>query len=106
MTNAEEREVGGVPPVPYSHPQQVLDADIDREEKIRILREWYYDAVRMQESTNENMTGGAPDRLQAVSKALLALGVSPAVEADPGAPENEGVVRSLLARVKRALFHN
>jgi hypothetical protein len=33
------------------------------------------------------MTGGEPDMLRAVSKALLALDVSPAEEADPNAPK-------------------
>jgi hypothetical protein len=72
----------------YQHPDEVLkDDDLTREQKIEILREWHYDAVRLQESAGENMAGGEPDMLRAVSKALLALDVSPAEEADPNAPK-------------------
>jgi hypothetical protein len=68
----------------YNDPADVLtDKDLSRDEKIAILREWYYDAMRLQESEGENMSGGEPDRLRSVSKALLELGVSPVKEADP-----------------------
>ncbi len=72
----------------YQHPDQVLlDEALTREQKIEILREWYYDAVRLQESESENMSGGETDMLQAVSKALLKLDVSPAAEQDPNGPK-------------------
>lgn len=72
----------------YQHPDQVLaDPKLTREQKIEILREWHYDAIRLQESDGENMTGGEPDLLRAVSRALLSLDVSPAVEGDPNAPK-------------------
>ena len=68
----------------YQHPEQVVsDEALTRDQKIEILREWYYDAIRLQESESENMGGGEGDMLQAVSKALLKLGVSPAAEQDP-----------------------
>jgi hypothetical protein len=71
----------------YAHPDQVLaDESLTREQKIEILREWYYDATRLQESDGENMTGGEPDMLRAVSNALLQLDVAPAEEKDPGMP--------------------
>ena len=72
----------------YQHPEQVLaDPKLTREQKIEILREWHYDAIRLQESDGENMTGGEPDLLRAVSRALLSLDVSPAAEADAKAPK-------------------
>lgn len=78
----EEKKVN--PSAAYSHPNDVLaDASLTKDEKIAILREWHYDAVRLQESAGENMTGGEPDRLQSVSNALLKLGIGPAAEADP-----------------------
>ena len=68
----------------YNDPKEVLsDKSLSRDEKISILREWYYDALRLQESEGENMSGGEPDRLRSVSNALLELGVSPVKEADP-----------------------
>ena len=72
----------------YQHPDQVLaDNSLTREQKVEILREWHYDAIRLQESAGENMTGGEPDLLRAVSRALLSLDVSPAAEADTNAPK-------------------
>lgn len=76
------------PRAAYQHPAQVLnDASLTREQKIEILREWHYDAVRLQESAGENMTGGEPDLLRQVSNALLQLDIAPSVETDPKAPK-------------------
>ena len=84
----------------YNHPEEVLnDANLSRDEKIAILREWHYDAMRLQESEAENMSGGEPDRLRAVSNALLKLGVSPAKEADPKAEPKS----STFGKAKRYL---
>jgi hypothetical protein len=89
MTSAEsvdEKKVN--PSVSYHQPMDVVqDHALALEQKIAILREWHYDAVRLQESAGENMTGGEPDRLQSVSNALLALGVSAVTDADPTAPD-------------------
>jgi hypothetical protein len=81
-TSVEEKKVN--PSAVYTHPSDVLDdASLTQDEKIAILREWHYDAVRLQDSAGENMTGGEPDRLQSVSNALLKLGIAPTAEADP-----------------------
>ncbi|MCE9522648.1 MAG: hypothetical protein K8S25_09480 [Alphaproteobacteria bacterium] len=93
--SVEEKKVN--PSASYTHPKQVLvDAALSQDEKVAILREWHYDAVRLQDSAGENMTGGEPDLLQSVSNALLELGVSPAVEADPFPPAKQSVLRRLL----------
>jgi hypothetical protein len=77
----EEKKVN--PSVSYGWPKNVLsDGALTRMEKIAILRQWHYDAVRLQESATESMTGGEPDRLQSVSNALLSIGISPAQESD------------------------
>ena len=84
MTNTDIESKKVNPSAAYNHPDEVLsDTKLSRDDKIEVLREWYYDALRLQESEGENMTGGEPDRLSAVSKALLKLGVSPVKEADP-----------------------
>jgi hypothetical protein len=101
MVSEESVEAKKVnPTASYSHPNDVLDdAALARDQKIAILREWHYDAVRLQESASENMTGGEPDRLRSVSNALLALGVSPAAELDPHAPKKPTVLRRILSRI-------
>lgn len=87
------------PAAAYAHPNEVLeDASLSREQKIEVLREWHYDATRLQESAAENMTGGEPDRLQSVSNALLKLGVSPTAEADPRAPKPQSGVMAALGK--------
>jgi len=84
----------------YNDPDEVLNDDtLSREEKIAILREWHYDAMRLQESEAENMAGGEPDRLRSGSNALLKLDVSPVKEADPKSEPPE----STLAKAKRYL---
>jgi len=95
-TDVDAKKVN--PTSSYNNPDEVLqDKSLSREEKIAILREWHYDALRLQESESENMSGGEPDRLRSVSNALLELGVSPAKEADPKAEAKS----SALNRAKR-----
>ena len=94
MTGTTDMESGET----YTHPAQVLaDQRLTREEKVRILREWHYDAIRMQEAASENMAGGDRDRLQAVSNALLELGETPS---EPK-KEDVGVLSSLRDRLGR-----
>ena len=62
----------------FAGPDDVVSADgIDRETKIEILRRWGYDALELEVAEEENMTGGEPDRLDKVVKALERLGVEP-----------------------------
>ncbi|MEQ1754377.1 MAG: hypothetical protein ABL973_09620 [Micropepsaceae bacterium] len=74
----------------YLRPDDIVnDAALTNEQKIAILREWHYDALRLQDAAQENMAGGEPDRLQAVSNALLKLGVAASEDSKPsdaGAP--------------------
>ena len=88
MAETESVETKKVnPSACYDAPKDVVnDMSLTRDEKIAILREWHYDATRLQESATENMTGGEQDRLQSVSNALLELGISPAEESDHAQP--------------------
>ena len=102
MTNIdpgiEEKKVN--PSGSYNDPEEVLkDTKLSRDEKIAVLREWHYDAMRLQESEGENMSGGEPDRLRSVSNALLTLGVSAAKDADPKGEAKS----STLGKAKRYL---
>jgi hypothetical protein len=90
------------PAAAFKEPAQVVhDASLTRDQKIEILRQWHYDAVRLQESAGENMTGGELDKLRAVSKALLELDVHPSKEADPHDPTNQPAP-SVLGRIGEA----
>lgn len=94
--SVEEKKVN--PSSCYNHPDEVLvDEALTQDDKVAVLREWHYDAIRLQESAAENMTGGESDRLQSVSNALLKLGVEPAAEQDPHSPPKP----SLMNRVFR-----
>jgi hypothetical protein len=85
----------------YTHPAQVVaDQRLSHDEKVRILREWYYDAVRLQDAASENMTGPGGDRLQAVSNALLELGETPS-ESKHGSSSS---LRDRLSRNLSRLF--
>jgi hypothetical protein len=59
----------------FSSPRHVVESDLPREEKIRILKSWELDARRLLESAEENMAGGEKDRLPEVLRALRELGV-------------------------------
>ena len=89
---------------PYTDPAEIVnDAKLSRDEKIGILREWHYDAVRLQESAGENMAGGEPDRLRSISNALLAFGVSPARECDPKSAPKPSALRRAHRYIANAI---
>jgi hypothetical protein len=104
MTNMDVESKKTNPSAAYNHPEEILSDDaLNREQKIEILREWYYDAMRLQESDSENMTGGEPDRLQSVSKALLKLGVSPVKETDTNAQTKSSPLRKAHRYISNAV---
>ena len=99
-TDVEDKKVN--PSSSYGNPDEVVnDPKLSRAEKIEILREWHYDAMRLQESAGENMDGGEPDRLHSVSNALLKLGVSPAKENDPKTATASSPIRRKISAVSR-----
>jgi hypothetical protein len=101
-TDVENKRLN--PAASYGDPEQVVDdPGLSRDEKIAILREWHYDAMRLQESAGENMTGGEEDRLRAVSNALLKLGISPAREGDPRSPAKSSPLRKAHRYVAKAI---
>lgn len=58
----------------------VAAAGLSRDRKIEILKRWETDARLLMVASEENMSGGEPQQLQAVHEALRALGADP--EAD------------------------
>lgn len=58
----------------FDEPRKVLlDGRLTDVEKRKILESWKLDAIRLSDSTDENMTGGEESDLREVSKVLLEL---------------------------------
>ncbi|MDZ7825191.1 MAG: hypothetical protein U5R48_03090 [Gammaproteobacteria bacterium] len=58
----------------FEGPEDVLDrAELSREDRIRILRAWEYDAAELEVSTEEGMDGPKDGLLQRVLDALATL---------------------------------
>lgn len=58
----------------FEAPEAVLEcAELSREDKIRILRSWEYDAAELEVSTEEGMGGPRESLLQRVLEALATL---------------------------------
>lgn len=81
----------------FARPLDVLsDTSLSREEKIRILRRWEYDARELEVAEEENMAGGPPDQLGQVLEAMHLLEVSIDPEHTP--PTKHGGAESRLRR--------
>jgi hypothetical protein len=64
----------------FKKPEDVIGAsDLNREQKIEVLRRWEYDARELEVASEENMAGNNSDLLDRVLKALDKLGY----ESDP-----------------------
>ena len=79
------------PSAVFHKPAEVVESDeLEREQKIEILRRWEYDARELQVADDESMTAPRPERvtLDAVLQALRALGASP--DPERSAPTKQG----------------
>lgn len=79
------------PSMVFNKPRDVVSCDeLNRTQKIEILRRWEYDARELQVADEESMTAPRPERvtLDAVLEALRALD-APA-EVDRSAPTKQG----------------
>ncbi len=77
------------PSAAFSHPDKVLDASwLTREQKIKILRQWEYDARELDVAAEENMAGGPPSALDDVLRALRSLNAGIETELTP--PTKQG----------------
>jgi len=73
----------------FKTPEEVVASDaIELEQKADILRRWGYDALELEVAEEENMTGGEPDILDRIVKALNALGIEPDLRHRP--PTKQG----------------
>lgn len=58
----------------FTFPENVLNLQtITREQKIKILRRWEYDARELEVAEEENMSGGPPSMLSEILAALHRL---------------------------------
>ncbi|BCR06800.1 hypothetical protein DESUT3_38690 [Desulfuromonas versatilis] len=73
----------------FRRPDDVFaDDTLTRDQKIRILRRWEYDARELEVAEEENMGGGPPDMLDQVLQVLHRLGAEVDVEHSP--PTKQG----------------
>ena len=73
----------------FENPEEILTAEsLTREQKIKILRRWEYDARELQVADEENMGGGPPDKLDQVLKVLHQLGAN--IDSEHSAPTKQG----------------
>jgi hypothetical protein len=77
------------PGLVFKTPDEVLaEKDLSREQKIKILRKWEYDARELQVAEEEGMQGPQPVGLADVLRALRSLG-APA-DTERSAPTKQG----------------
>ncbi len=76
---------GGV----FASPDDVFDeSSLTREQKIKILRRWEYDARELGVAEEENMTGGPPNMLSEILHTLQRLDAD--MERERSAPTKQG----------------
>ncbi len=73
------------PTMVYANPSEVVaDADLNRDQKIEILRRWEYDARELEVAEEEaGMSVSRPEMFDLVIKALRALGAERDTEHTP-----------------------
>lgn len=73
----------------FKEPMDVVrNEDITRDQKIKILRRWEYDARELQVAEEENMIGSDPSKLELVLNALNILDAK--IDRDKSAPNKQG----------------
>ena len=73
----------------FASPDDVFgEQSLTREQKIKILRRWEYDARELEVAEEENMGGGPPDKLDEILKVLHRLDAE--VDIDHSPPTKQG----------------
>jgi hypothetical protein len=73
----------------FKTPEELLEnTELSREQKIEILRRWEYDVRQLQVAEEESMEGPQPVTLDAVLRALRAIGA--AADPERSAPTKQG----------------
>ena len=75
----------------FACPDDVFcEKSLTREQKIKILRSWEYDARELEVAEEENMGGGPPDRLGDILKVLYRLEAEVDLEHSPPTKQGGG----------------
>jgi hypothetical protein len=74
MTSPEAKSPTITPTKEFDRPADVLGAALPRDQKVAILKQWELDARLLQAASDEGMSGGEPNLLAEVKKALGTLG--------------------------------
>ncbi|HJQ61190.1 MAG TPA: hypothetical protein VJ890_30070 [Vineibacter sp.] len=75
MGNTEAKPPTITPTKEFDRPADVLRAaHLSRNQKIAVLKQWELDARLLQTASEEGMSGGEPNMLAEVKKALSTLG--------------------------------
>jgi hypothetical protein len=73
----------------FRTPEAILESeDLTLEQKVKVLRQWEYDARELEVAEEENMGGGPPDMLSRILSALDLLGRLP--ESNQGSSKQGG----------------
>lgn len=73
----------------FTHPGDVLaEQTLTREQKIKLLKRWEYDARELEVAEEENMGGGSPSLLGEVLNTLMRLDTTVDTEHSP--PTKQG----------------
>ena len=73
----------------FSYPDDICkDSSLTKEQKIKLLRQWEYDARELEVAEEENMAGGPPDLLDQVLTALHQLHAD--LDVNHSAPTKQG----------------
>jgi len=73
----------------FANPDEVIQKKtLTRDQKIRILKRWEYDALELEVAEEENMGGGSPSILDQVLNALHRLDAE--VDVDHSPPTKHG----------------
>ncbi|MEJ2471622.1 MAG: hypothetical protein P8Y96_10965 [Desulfuromonadales bacterium] len=73
----------------FAHPRDVLkEASLTREQKVKVLKHWEYEALELEVAEEENMAGDSPSILSDVLEALHRLAVDVDTEHRP--PTKQG----------------
>lgn len=73
----------------FSRPEDVAESPtLSPEQKLRILRQWEYDARELEVAEEENMEGGPNDQLARILQAMASI--RPVGEDRPGVNSKQG----------------
>ena len=84
MNITDINKVMNDPSTYFKSPNDICNEEsLTNDQKIKILRQWEYDALELEVAEEENMSGGSPDMLHEILEALRTLDAVHDVEHSP-----------------------